>query len=97
MQSEEFPKYINPSVDGWTKEKEGHWIRQKDGKYEFLGRGSKQEVLSAEMVKSYYERRTHLEQLAKQGNPEVLEELKDVRKRIEYLDRYGPEVMGGVK
>lgn len=96
-QTESKNEYIDPATDGWQKTKEGYWTRITDGGVEYLGLRSKRGVMTPEHVQAYYDRRKELERRAQEGNAEAAKELKSVNEQIQYLERYGPAVMGGAK
>ncbi|MFA6585949.1 MAG: hypothetical protein WCS86_02185 [Candidatus Paceibacterota bacterium] len=87
-------EYINPTLDGWEKIPTGGWRRWDGEGMEFLGNISPVETLSEGVIESFYIKRKELETSSSNKDKEAL---KSLNKRIEYLEKYGPEVMGGVK
>jgi len=88
-------KFVDPAADGWKKTQDGFWVRRTNTGVEYLGNISPRKTLTPEQVQAHYNRKKELERRVQEGNEEAAKELESVRKSIEYLERYGPAVMGG--
>ncbi len=90
--------FVDPATDGWARNK-GVWTRHTNSGVEYLGLTSSGEAMTQEEIQALYNRKEKLESLIAGGKKDnqVKGELALMNKRIEYLERYGPEVMGGIK
>lgn len=90
-------KFIDPADDGWRKVGGGGWERDILGTYELMGVISPKGSLSDDHIEALYHRRRELEERIQKGNKEATLELEKTKNYIYNLERYGPEVMGGIK